>query len=103
MFFKPSGRLIAVRPDNPKAHSPIDLTVEGNVTDVRLEHPEKALAPIVSNPSGRVTLVSFVQLSKAPSPTSLTPAGRVISVNFVEARIHSGTMVMLAGKSLIFA
>ena len=60
-----------VQPAN--ALAPIVETVEGIVTEVRLEQLLKALALIVSTPSERITVVNPVQPEKAPNIFTMEP------------------------------
>ncbi len=101
MFVTDSGILIEVRPEPPKAPTPIFVTDSGKLTDKRPEQPSKAHSPILSTPSRIVIWASFVQFlnisfviflipivaevrlsqpTKADTPTPFTDSGIVIDL-----------------------
>ena len=66
---------------------PIDVTVSGIVTEVKVEHTRNAFVPIDVTVLGISTEVNPIQLSNTLLPTFVTPSGHTNYVAFLTASL----------------
>ena len=97
------GIVTEVNPLQPlNAESPIVVTLEGIITVVKPEQPENAESPIVVTLEGIVTEVKLEQLENAPPPISATPSGIVTEVKPVQPENAESLMVVTpSGISIV--
>ena len=72
MVSTPSGIVISVIPQLPKAVLPIFLSPDGRTTSASAVQPLNALSPISVTVSGRVTFVMLSICAKAHGPITVT-------------------------------
>ena len=77
-----ASTVISVRPEPLKALLPMEVTLLGMVTEVRLEQSEKALPPMSVTLLGMVTEVRLEQSEKALPPMSVTLLGMMTEVSW---------------------